>query len=176
MEIINSDEIDWPELFLDNEFIVVNYQPSVDCLGCAEMNALFEKLSHDPEYGQVKFLWVDSRNNPIAEQFIKKRQTPFIAVFKEGFLVECDNISEEKKPYAIEFYSGERNSVPLQSTIRNLFDPHYWWQWHSQKSGSRKIKKSDQQYYHLCWLLDLNEHTGPWFSLQTAFFDRLNSV
>jgi thiol-disulfide isomerase/thioredoxin len=96
MEIINSDEIKWPELFLNNEFIVVNYQPSLDCPGCAEMNTLFEKLSLDQTYNRVKFLWVDSRNNPIAEQFIKKKQTPFIAVFKEGFLVECDNISEEK--------------------------------------------------------------------------------
>lgn len=96
MEIINSDKIDWPNLFLDNEFIVVNYQPQVDCKGCQEMNDLFQKLSDTSEFEKVKFLWVDSRNNPIAEQFIKKKQEPFIAVFKEGFLVECDTISEEK--------------------------------------------------------------------------------
>ena len=95
MEIINSDEINWTELFLNNEFIVVNYQPSLDCIGCKEINDLFEELSLEKKYSKVKFLWVDSRNNPIAEQFIKKRQTPFIAVFKEGFLVECDNISNE---------------------------------------------------------------------------------
>jgi hypothetical protein len=95
MEVINSDEIDWPKLFLENEFIVVNYQPEVNCPGCKEMNELFLKLSHDPKFKHVKFLWVDSRNNPIAEQFIKKRQIPFIAVFREGFLVECDNISKE---------------------------------------------------------------------------------
>ena len=96
MEITNSDKIDWPNLFLENKFIVINYQPEIDCKGCKEMNALFEKLSADQEFKMVKFLWVDSRNNPIAEQFIKKKQEPFIAVFKEGFLVQCDNISEEK--------------------------------------------------------------------------------
>jgi thioredoxin 1 len=96
MEIINSDEIKWPELFLQNEFIVVNYQPELNCPGCKEINALFHQLSNDDEFKKVKFLWVDSRNNPVAEQFIKKTQTPFIAVFKEGFLVECDNISDEK--------------------------------------------------------------------------------
>lgn len=97
MEIVNSDEIDWPQLFLDNEFIVVNYQPEITCPGCKEINDLFHELSLQKEYSKVKFLWIDSRNNPIAEQFIKKKQTPFIAVFKEGFLVECDNISEEKE-------------------------------------------------------------------------------
>src|SRR5688572_13727147 len=96
MEIINSDEINWPRLFLDNEFIVVNYQPQIDCAGCKEMNDLFQSLSEHKDFKKVKFLWVDSRNNPIAEQFIKKKQSPFIAVFKEGFLVECDNISDEK--------------------------------------------------------------------------------
>ena len=82
-------------MFLDNEFIVVNYQPEIDCKGCREMNDLFEKLSLQDDYKKVKFLWVDSRNNPIAEQFIKKTQTAFIAVFKEGFLVECNTVSEE---------------------------------------------------------------------------------
>jgi thiol-disulfide isomerase/thioredoxin len=96
MEIINSDKIEWPELFLENKYIVVNYQPQIDCPGCKEMNSLFQKLSDSGEYKDVKFLWVDSRNNPVAEQFIKKKQIPFIAVFKEGFLVECDNISQEQ--------------------------------------------------------------------------------
>jgi hypothetical protein len=96
MQIINSDEIDWANLFLRHKFIVVNYQPEVNCKGCKEMNLLFQDLSKVQEFQHVKFLWVDSRNNPIAEQFIAKRQTPFIAVFKEGFLVECDNISDEQ--------------------------------------------------------------------------------
>ncbi|MBC7695761.1 MAG: hypothetical protein H7141_09975 [Burkholderiales bacterium] len=96
MKITNSDKIDWPNLFLENKFIVVNYQPEITCKGCKEMNDLFQKLDKTDEYKNVKFLWIDSRNNPIAEQFIKKRQAPFIAVFKEGFLVECDNVSEEK--------------------------------------------------------------------------------
>ncbi len=96
MKIINSDKVNWPKLFLENEFIVVNYQPEVDCSGCAEMNNLFQKMSDTHEFDDIKFLWIDSRNNPVAEQFIKKRQLPFIAVFKEGFLVECDNISDEK--------------------------------------------------------------------------------
>ena len=96
MEIINSDKIEWSKLFLENEFIVVNYQPQIDCPGCKEITDIFQKLSDEEEFKKVKFLWVDSRNNPVAEQFIKKKQIPFIAVFKEGFLVECDNISEEK--------------------------------------------------------------------------------
>lgn len=96
MEIISSDKIKWPELFLENEFIVVNYQPDQGCPGCKEMNDLFQDLSAHPDFKKVKFLWVDSRNNPIAEQFIKKRQLPFIAVFKEGFLVECDNVTDEQ--------------------------------------------------------------------------------
>jgi thiol-disulfide isomerase/thioredoxin len=96
IQVFNSDEIEWPELFLRNEFIVVNYQPQTECPGCKEIADLFQKLSHDSKFRDVKFLWVDSRNNPIAEQFIAKKQAPFIATFKQGFLVECDIVSTEK--------------------------------------------------------------------------------
>jgi thioredoxin 1 len=96
LEIISSDDIDWKELFLENQFIVINYQPQLDCKGCKEMNDLFQELSVHDDFRHVRFLWVDSRNNPVAEQFIAKRQTPFIAAFKEGFLVECDSIYDEE--------------------------------------------------------------------------------
>jgi len=95
MEITSSDKIDWPKLFLEHDLIIVNYQPQLDCPGCKEMTDLFEKFSRDQKYEGIKFMWIDSRNNPVAEQFIKSTQTPFIATFKEGFLVECDNISKE---------------------------------------------------------------------------------
>ncbi len=97
LTIISSDDIDWKKLYSDHEFIVVNYQPSIDCKGCAEINILFQQLSEHEDYKKIKFLWVDSRNNPIAEKFIQKRQNAFIAVFKEGFLVECDNVRNEKE-------------------------------------------------------------------------------
>lgn len=97
MEIINSDIVDWPGLFLKHQYIIVNYQPELQCKGCKEMNDLFQELSNQDEFKNIEFLWVDSRNNPIAEQFIKKRQMPFIAAFKEGFLVECNNVSDEKE-------------------------------------------------------------------------------
>src|SRR5688500_12994632 len=97
LSIVSSDDLDWQKLYLENEFIVVNYQPSVDCSGCEEINRLFQTLTEHDDYKKVKFLWVDSRNNPIAEQFISKRQSAFIAVFKEGFLVECDNVKNEEE-------------------------------------------------------------------------------
>lgn len=96
MKIINSDEINWSQLFLEHELIAVNYQPVEDCKGCKEINDLFEKLSHTQEYKKVKFLWIDSRNNAVAEAFVTKNQVPFIAAFKEGFLIECNSISDEQ--------------------------------------------------------------------------------
>ncbi len=72
MEITNSDKIYWPNLFSENEFIAINYQPKTDCKGCKEMNDLFEKMAQMEDFKKVKFLWVDSRNNPIAELFPKK--------------------------------------------------------------------------------------------------------
>lgn len=108
MQIISSDKIDWSKVFKENKLIVVNYQPSCDCRGCAEVNELFQRI--DKEYPDVKFLWVDSRNNPVAEQFIRKTQTAFMAAFKNGFLVECNTISSDaelrgliKRLYAFKF-------------------------------------------------------------------------
>ncbi len=95
MQITNSDNIDWQNVFLENEYIIVNYQPASDCKDCAEINEFFQRLDKHEKYKDVKFLWADSRSNPIAEQFIKKQQGPFMAAFKEGFLVECRIISTE---------------------------------------------------------------------------------
>lgn len=95
MHIINSDKIDWQKVFLENEYIIVNYQPFSDCKKCDEINELFQRL--DEDYKNVRFLWVDSRSNPMAEQFIKKTQAPFMAAFKEGFLVECRVVSTESE-------------------------------------------------------------------------------
>lgn len=97
MEITNSDNVEWQKVFLENEFVIVNYQPSTECKGCAEINELFQRLDKYEGYKNVKFLWVDSRSHPIREQFIKKTQTPFMAAFKEGFLVECRIISNESE-------------------------------------------------------------------------------
>ena len=97
MEIINSDDILWPLLFPGNQFIFVNYHAVADRAGCKEINGLFHNLSLYKDFEKVKFMWVGSRNNPITEKFSKKIQTPFTAVFKERFLVECDNVSDKKE-------------------------------------------------------------------------------
>ena len=97
MEIINSDNIDWQKIFLEHEYIIINYQPASDCKGCAEINELFQKLDKYEAYKDVKFLRADSRSNPIAEQVIKQTQAQFMADFKEGFLVECRIVSTESE-------------------------------------------------------------------------------
>ncbi|MES2568091.1 MAG: hypothetical protein V4565_14545 [Bacteroidota bacterium] len=97
MKKVNSDNIDWEKVFLENKFIIVNYQPASDCIGCAEINELFQRLDKQDNHKGIRFLWVDSRTNPIAEQFIKKMQAPFMATFKEGFLVECKVVKTEQE-------------------------------------------------------------------------------
>jgi hypothetical protein len=64
---------------------------------CGEINELFQRLDKHEDYKNVKFLWADSRTNPVAEQFIEKIQAPFMAAFKEGFLVECKAVSTESE-------------------------------------------------------------------------------
>jgi hypothetical protein len=54
LEIISSDEIDWKDLFLENQFIVINYQPQLDCKGCREINDLFQELSNHEIRGTTR--------------------------------------------------------------------------------------------------------------------------
>jgi thioredoxin 1 len=95
MEVINSDDIAWDQFFLENEYFVINYHSQIDFPVYHKINETFIQLSKEKKYGKIKFYRIDTNNNPIAEQFMKKRKLPFLATFMQGFLVECNNIETE---------------------------------------------------------------------------------
>lgn len=107
IKVIKSNNLAWDKLFLEHEFFIINYHADVDFPEYSEINELFEKLALEPQYNKVKFLRVDSNNNPIAHEFLKKRKLPFVAIFKKGFLIECNTIDTE---------------IALREMLKRLFD------------------------------------------------------
>ncbi len=96
MEMIKTEDVSWDELFLEHDYIIVNYHSSAQGTVFDDFNKTFLSLSKKNEYEKVKFLLIDSKNNPIAEEFIQMRKLPFVATFKKGFLVECNTIETEE--------------------------------------------------------------------------------
>lgn len=95
MEVIKSDDIAWDEFFLENEYFVINYHSKIDFPIYHTINETFISLSKEKKYSKIKFFRIDTNTNPIAEQFMKTRKLPFLAIFMQGFLVECNNIETE---------------------------------------------------------------------------------
>ncbi|MCW3077385.1 MAG: hypothetical protein JWO32_1994 [Bacteroidetes bacterium] len=96
MEIVNSDDIAWDKLFLQHEYIIVNYHTEIQFPGYNKINKIFGYLSEESEFNKIKFLRIDSHNNPVAEEFLENRKLPFVGTFKGGFLIECNSIESEK--------------------------------------------------------------------------------
>ena len=95
MDIKNYNELEWDKILTENKYIVVNYESTTDCPVCDELIKNFIALSEQSKYRKITFLRINSKSNPIAEEYIRIKKLPFSATFKAGILLECNWIKTE---------------------------------------------------------------------------------
>jgi thioredoxin 1 len=83
-------------MLAQNELIAVIYHSTVYCPVCESLTDVFRGLSQEPEYSAIKFITIDTTNNPIADQYIRKRMQPFLATFRRSILIECNSVQTEE--------------------------------------------------------------------------------
>lgn len=97
MEIIEGTESQLAEIFANNRFVIIKYHTDNDCPACIMMLPIFTAVSMEEQYKGIKFIRLSSDNNKVAEALINNRKVPFIAVYRDGLLVECDTVNSEEE-------------------------------------------------------------------------------
>jgi thioredoxin-like negative regulator of GroEL len=94
MSVITATDADFDALLKDNEKVIVKYYADW-CGSCRLFTPKFKRLSDDERFGGVAFVEVNAEKSPNARKLASVDNLPFIAVFKNGQLVEGASTSKE---------------------------------------------------------------------------------
>ncbi len=94
MSVITATDADFDALLKDNEKVIVKYYADW-CGSCRLFTPKFKRLSDDERFAGVVFVEVNAEKSPNARKLANVDNLPFIAVFKNGELVEGASTSKE---------------------------------------------------------------------------------
>ena len=94
MAVINTTDTDFKDHLEKNEKVVVKYYADW-CGNCKLFAPKYKRVSNEEENGDILFLEVDAEKNAEARKAAGVDNLPFMAVFKNGVLVEGSASSKE---------------------------------------------------------------------------------
>ena len=94
MAVISSTDTDFFDHLGNNSKVVVKYQADW-CGNCRLFSPKFKRVSNEDEHQNIVFLEIDAEKNPEARKKAGVDNLPFLAVFKDGNLVEGSASSKE---------------------------------------------------------------------------------
>ena len=94
MSVLAATDADFEALLKNNEKVIVKYYADW-CGSCRLFTPKFKRLSDDERFQGVAFLEVNAEKSPNARKMANVDSLPFIAVFKNGELVEGASTSKE---------------------------------------------------------------------------------
>ncbi len=96
MAVIESKDEELGKLVYTEKCVVIKYYTK-DCENCKTLNPVFEKFSNTEKYEKILFIRLNANENPVAQQFIKTQELPFMVSYKNGLLIESKTIASEKE-------------------------------------------------------------------------------
>lgn len=95
MAVINSTDQDFKNYLENGNTVVVKYFADW-CGNCKLFAPKYKRVSNEDEMKDITFLEVDAEKNPEARKAAGVDNLPFMAVFKNGELVEGSASSKEE--------------------------------------------------------------------------------
>jgi thiol-disulfide isomerase/thioredoxin len=96
MTFIQTDD-ELSAFFQDNELAVITYFLEEECEGCEELLPVFEEISEEETFSKIRFGLMLAEPGSIAENLVKQRQVPFVAIYKNGEMIKCGSVNSEKE-------------------------------------------------------------------------------
>lgn len=94
MSVLHATDDDFASLLKENNKVVVKYYADW-CGSCRLFSPKFKRMSEDEKYNDIAFVEVNAEKSPAARKLGGVDSLPFIAVFKNGELVEGTSTSKE---------------------------------------------------------------------------------
>lgn len=95
MAVNVATDADFNETLKSHNKVIVKYYADW-CGSCKLFAPKFKRLSNDERFAGIEFLEVDAENSPEARKAAGVDNLPFIAIFKDGALVEGHPTSKEE--------------------------------------------------------------------------------
>ncbi len=95
MAVINATDQEFKSELENNSTVVVKYYADW-CGNCRLFSPKFKRVSNEEAMQQIAFLEVDAENNPLARKAAGVDSLPYLAVFKNGELLEGSASSKEE--------------------------------------------------------------------------------
>jgi thiol-disulfide isomerase/thioredoxin len=92
--INNEQELE--AFFEGNEQAIITYYLEQECEGCEDLLPVYEELAEDPAYQNIKFGLMLAQPGSIAENLVKQKEVPFVAIYKAGEMIKCGSVNSEK--------------------------------------------------------------------------------
>lgn len=92
VQVVNDSE--FKKLLTENSAVAVKYYANW-CGNCKLFAPKYKRVSNEEEYSNILFLDVNAEENPEARKAAGVDNLPFLAVFKDGELVEGSASSKE---------------------------------------------------------------------------------
>jgi thioredoxin 1 len=70
------------------------------CAICSALAPIIEQFAADAEFASIRFLRLDSDENPVAQHLMNKRAAPFFVSYCQGRILECDTRLTSADVYA----------------------------------------------------------------------------
>ena len=95
MAVIQASDQNFKEQLANNELVVVKYYADW-CGSCKLFAPKYNRVSNEEQYSNIAFLDVNAEKSPEARKAAKVDNLPYLAVFKNGELVEGSASSKEE--------------------------------------------------------------------------------
>ena len=96
MAIVNINDDELRQQIFENSCVIVKYHTE-NCPICKQLTPVYERLSEDPQYKGIEFIRMNADENPVAKMFVKEQNIPFVAIYKDGLLLECRTLETEEQ-------------------------------------------------------------------------------
>ncbi|MBK0403215.1 hypothetical protein I5M27_09475 [Adhaeribacter sp. BT258] len=96
MTLLNT-EAELSAFFEQNEQAVITYYLETDCEGCEELLPVLEEIAEEADQEKISFGLMLAQPGSIAENLVKQKEIPFVAIYKNGEMIKCGSVNSEKE-------------------------------------------------------------------------------